>query len=206
MSHPVNPSESTDDRGLLATASSVDFGLASALVGDAGARPGEHTLTVRGVEVPAKYRFRVSGTVTTESRADDPVEIVNENTVLGTAATPEETEFRFSGRLVSVRVLDGDVAVSVDGEDVTVPLPAERSLANTATLRAEGDVVDYRFRVSDRVERGPLVEPKGGHVEGSVVEGTLGGQSVHNYFYAGSFELEHASGPLTLTLDVNDVG
>lgn len=208
MSHPANPSETRDESSfpsLRSAAAGLDLGWPTALVGDAGLRPGEHSLTVRGVDAPAKYRFRVSGRVTPNARAADPVEIVNEHTVLGTAATPgTETEFTFTGRLVSVSVLDGDVAVTVDGEDVSVPLPAERDLPNTVTLQAAGDVVDYRFRVSDRVERGPLVEPKGGHVEGRVVEGTLGGQSVHNYFYAGTFELESASGPLTVTLDVDE--
>jgi hypothetical protein len=210
MSHRTNASrttESTDhdaDRpDLLSPTPAALRGADAGALADASPGGEPRTATVEGVDERATYRFRVSDAVTPVG-ADGSVDVVNENTVLGTAEPGDATDFRFAGDLVSFTVLDGDVAVTVDGDEVAVPLHAERDLPNTVTLEAEGDVVDYRFSATGGVEKGPLVDGGADTIDGKRVVGTLGSQGVDNYFFAGSLVFESASGPVTVTLDVDE--
>lgn len=205
MSHRPDASrttESTDRRTDLLSPTPALDGADAGAVADATADGEPRSVTVEAVEEPAVYRFRVSDAVTPV--AADGVEVVNDTTVLGTLHAGETADFRFAGALVSFAVLDGDVTVTVDGDEVAVPLHADRDLPNTVTIEAEGDVADYRFSATGGVEKGPLVDGGADTVDGKRVVGTLGSQGVHNYFYEGSLVFESASGPVTVTLDVDD--
>lgn len=206
MSHSANPSRTTEstEGGADGPRAATPADPAGETTGDLGGDREPRTMTVEGVSAPATYRFRVSEAVAAPA-ADGSAEVVNETTVLGSvAAEGDETDFRFSGELVSFRVIEGDVAVTVDGEDVAVPVPDERDLPNTVTLHSEGDVVDYKFCATGRVEKGPLADAATDEVDGRRVRGTLGGQGIDNYFFSGSLVFESANAPVTITIDVNE--
>jgi hypothetical protein len=88
-------------------------------------------------------------------------------------------------------------------EDTTKRLP------NEITVRPKGRKVDYRFRVSGRVEMtrdsGRLTDKviSGSKVRGSVGSDVDGMDAVDRFQFSGAIAFDEADGPLTVKLDLN---
>lgn len=138
----------------------------------------------------------------------DEFDEVGENFVEGAVSEGRCDCFLFNGDVEKLR-LDGPGVVKINGkvvEDTTEP-----DLSNTITIEAGGERVDYKFRVSGQVAKGPEAGTLGVDqiLDGNVVRGEVGGTIEGNedpvdvYRYSGSICFDEASGPLTVTLDIN---
>lgn len=149
------------------------------------------------------YRLVTTGDVrrggTYQSDEDD---VISDGTVDGAVSAERCDSFLFTGEVAELD-LSGPGTVSIDGE--VVRDTTEADLQNEITIQAEGEFAQYRFRVSGQVARGEDAEPAPDDqiLDGNVVRGGVGGQSVDNYRYSGALCFDEATAPVTVTLDVN---
>lgn len=200
------PTGRANRRTVLKGAALAGIGGAGGLAGRASAHPKPHTITVKAGKTPFRYRIRVSGEIGKGEFAGTTDEIVDGDVAVGFVEAGNGREldsFDFSGKVVKFDVLEGSVrAVVVNGQTVEDPVGLPRSeLPNRITIEAEGEGVNYAFRVSGRVEKGPKADDAGDRVlDSNAVEGTVGGRGVDDYRYSGDIAFAEPDGPLTVTL------
>lgn len=171
----------------------------SALTGTASATA--KVITIQATGQFAEYRFTVSGEVLNQidggPGGEDRI-IGDGRTAVGRVGGRGNDKFRFTGELLSVEFPTGQADVFVNGEKVVFPV-----LSNTVTVQAEGEPVEYRFRVTGQVAKGDRANPSDDIIDSNVVRGTVAGQGVDTYHYSGAITFEETDGPLTVTLDID---
>ncbi len=159
----------------------------------------EITFCAAGDEI-FSYEVSVSGRVkrggTYES--DEGDEIVDENTARGAVSDERCDSWLFTGDPTDLK-LDGPGKVFVDGKLFEDTTSDERDLPNSITIRARGETVRYRFRVSGHVEKGDLAD-EGDDIDGNTVRGAVGGEARDDFRYSGSLAFDRSDGPLEVTL------
>lgn len=206
MTNPDGAGESTDEN---IDRRSVLKGTAAAGVAGAGfagtaSADGYHEVTfcAAGEDV-FSYFVRVSGRLKRggEFRSDAGDEVGHD---FADGATSNEgcDSFLWTGEIEQLR-LGGPGKVFVNGKLVRdTTKPRKPALPNTITVQAEGETVDYKFRVSGRVEATETARD-GDRIDGNVVRGSVGGQARDDYRYSGAIAFDTADGPLTVTLDID---
>lgn len=197
--------QSTDDgidrRSVLKGATAA--GLAgTALTGNAsagGAHDNEITFCAAGSET-FEYRVEVSDGVERGGKYEsDDGDEVGDDWVEGAVAEERCDSFKFSGEIEKLK-LDGPGKVFVNGElfeDTT-----EDDLPNRIVIEAEGERVEYKFRVSGKVRRGEFATSSD-EIDGNVVEGAVQGKGKDDFWYSGSLAFDSTDGPLTVTLHLD---
>lgn len=177
-------------------------GLAGAGLSGSASASGWNEITFCAVSYDVfEYHFEVDGQVkrggTYESdRWDD----VGEDFVSGAVSKERCDSFLFTGDVETLR-LDGPGKVLINGtmvRDTTKP-----DLSNTITIEAGNRDVDYKFRVSGQVEPGPKADPGEDVISDNVVRGALAAGGIDNFRYSGAIAFDEATGPVTVTLDIN---
>ena len=115
--------------------------------------------------------------------------------------TGERDSFRFSGTMVDLEIVEGDVEVALDlhRDD-----PADQGHPTRLSIHAQGSEVDYGFTVSGAVEPGHEAAPAGGDGErNDVATGTVTGSGVDEYAFTGEITEFETSSDDVLIL-VND--
>ncbi|WP_435175974.1 hypothetical protein [Halorussus sp. AFM4] len=186
----------------------------TALAGTAGADGDEKEIRFCAAgDDTFDYFVRVSGSLERGGKYEsDEYDAVGD--VFAEGATSQERcdSFMFTGEIEELK-LSGPGKVYVDGDllkDTTKDDSDDQKLSNTVTIEAEGEKVEYKFRVSGEVEKGPEAGTLGvDTIDGNVVRGTVGGtvdgneDPVDDYRYSGAIAFAEADGPLTVTLDIN---
>ncbi|UPV75052.1 hypothetical protein M0R89_03045 [Halorussus limi] len=152
---------------------------------------GEETFSY---EVSVSGRVKRGGTYET----DDWDELVDGNTGRGAVSDGRCDSWLFTGDPTDLQ-LDGPGKVFVDGELFEDTTGDEPKLPNTVTIRARGETVEYKFRVSGRVEKGDLAD-ESDDIDGNAVRGAVGGEARDDFRYSGSLAFDRADGPLEVTL------
>lgn len=145
-----------------------------------------------------RYDFSVTGKVERE-RSDDGDRLIGDDRVKGACSKGRSDVFGFSGEIRRLE-LSGPGKVFVNDRLIR---DTTRSLPNRIVVEAAGEDARYRFRVTDRVEKGSNADSDDRLIDSKVVEGAVGGQGVDDYLYSGSLVFESAAGPLTVTLELN---
>lgn len=206
MTNPERESEtsgSVDRRTLLKGTAAAGMA-GSVLTGTASAHP--NTVVFRSTgEKQFVYRFRVTGKV---ERGDDTEEndrFLDDRTVEGRVGDKLTDSYSFSGEIADLR-LEGSGKVVVNGNLVK---DTTRKPSNEITIRSKGGKVNYRFRVSGRVETTrDSGAPTDKVISGSTVRGSVGSDvngtdSVDRFRFTGAIAFDEADGPLTVKLDLN---
>ncbi|NEU55828.1 twin-arginine translocation signal domain-containing protein [Halorussus sp. MSC15.2] len=148
------------------------------------------------------YFVRVSGSLERGgTHESDEYDAVGEDFAEGAVSAERCDSFVFTGDVENVK-LDGPGKVFVDGdllEDTTTE--DEEKLSNQITIQGKGTRVEYKFRVSGRVEPDDSIEASD-EVSDSVVRGAVNSGS-DVFRYSGAIAFDEADGPVTVTLDVN---
>jgi hypothetical protein len=163
------------------------------------------------------YRIQASDRIEFGRGAGENDELVDDDTVAGRIVGRPGRAFdayRFAGDTIEIEVSEGAVAFGVSrarrpySED-------EDTLPNSVTITATGDPVEYRFRVSGSVRKGPLAEgDDGGATSDVVTDGTsveggaqadpdTGDPQSDDYRYSGNIIFERAESPVEITLEPN---
>ncbi|UPW01127.1 hypothetical protein M0R88_03255 [Halorussus gelatinilyticus] len=197
----ATPTGSLDRRTLLKGTAAA--GLAGAgVAGTAGATGWREITFCAAGEATFSYEVSVSGRVkrggTYESDAGD--DLVDENTARGAVGDGRCDSWLFTGDPTDLQ-LDGPGKVYVDGDLFEDTTEDERDLPNTVTIRARGESVEYKFRVSGRVEKGDLADD-GDDIDGNTVRGAVGGEARDDFRYSGSLAFDRSDGPLEVTLRI----
>ncbi|MFC4450029.1 hypothetical protein [Halorussus aquaticus] len=210
MTDETREPEATDgmDRRTVLKGTTAAGLLGAGMVGTASADEWNRLRFRAAGDATFEYRVSVSGELKREANRDGYDTLVDENTAEGAASKGRYDDWLFTGEITELK-LSGPGRVLINGE-VVEDTTEDEELTNTITLEAE-DRVSYKFRVSGRVEKGPKAGTLGvDTVEGNVVRGEVGGtvegneDPVDTYRYSGSISFEEASGPLTVTLDIDD--
>lgn len=146
-----------------------------------------------------RYEFSVTGGVERGNNLDSGDVIVNATTARGAVGNGRKDTFFFGGELKSLR-LDGAGKVFVNGNLIRDTMT---SLPNRIKIRAQGQDVSYKFKVSDRVKKGQTADTGDRLLDSNVVRGAVGGNGVDDYRYSGSLVFDSTDGPLTVTLELN---
>ena len=161
------------------------------------------------------YFVRVSGSLERGGKYEsDEWDKVGEVFAEGATSQKRCDSYMFKGEIEELK-LNGPGKVYVDGDLVKDTTKDDddddkEKLSNTVTIEAEDEKVEYKFRVSGKVEKGPEAGTLGvDTIDGNVVHGTVGGtvdgndDPVDDYRYSGAIAFAEADGPLTVTLDIN---
>ncbi|NEU56947.1 hypothetical protein [Halorussus sp. MSC15.2] len=210
MTDEIRESEATDgmDRRTMLKGTTAAGLLGAGMAGTASADEWNRLRFEAAGDATFEYRVSVSGELKREANRDGYDTLVDENTAEGAVSKGRYDDWLFTGEITELK-LSGPGRVLINGE-VVEDTTEDEELPNTITLEAE-EKVSYKFRVSGRVEKGPKAGTLGvDTVEGNVVRGEVGGtvegneDPVDTYRYSGAFSFEEASGPLTVTLDIDE--
>lgn len=148
-----------------------------------------------------RYHFEASGSVKRGGEFEsDSFDEVGEDFASGAVSKERCDSFRFTGDVEKLR-LEGPGKVLING--TVVKDTTEPDLPNTITIEAEDVAVNYKFRVSGRVEKGPEADPDDDVVDSNVVRGSLGAGGTDSFRYSGAIAFDEATGPVTVTLDID---
>lgn len=205
MTDPDGAGESTDgsiDRRSLLKGTAAAGVAGTGFAGTASAWDNEIAFCAAG-EAAFNYSVRVSGRLKPGGRfATEAGDEVGRDFANGVTSNEGCDSYVFTGKVEQLQ-LSGPGKVFVNGNlvrDTTERKPPK--LPNAITVRAQGETVDYKFRVSGRVVPTETARD-GDRVDGNVVRGTVGGKSEDTYRYSGAIAFDTADGPLTVTLDID---
>ncbi|NHN59874.1 MULTISPECIES: hypothetical protein [Halorussus] len=189
----------------------------TALAGNASAAGGEKEIRfcATGHET-FEYYVRVSDSLERGGKYEsDEWDKVGDVFAKGATSEKRCDSFMFEGEIEELK-LDGPGKVYVDGDlykDTTKDDDDDddhEKLSNTVTIEGGDERVEYKFRVSGKVEKGPEAGTLGvDTIEDNVVRGKVGGSiegnddPVDDYHYSGAIAFADADGPLTVTLDID---
>lgn len=206
MSDPDGAGESTDgsiDRRTVLKGTAAAGVAGAGFAGTASAGEFREVTFCAAGEEAFSYFVRVSGRLKRGGKfASEGTDEVGHDFADGVTSDGGCDSFLLTGKIEQLR-LSGPGRVFVDGELVRdTTKPAKPRLPNTITVRAQGETVEYKFRVSGRVAPTETARD-GDRVDGNVVRGTVGGESEDTYRYSGAVAFDTADGPLKVTLDID---
>lgn len=194
--------DGVDRRSLLKGTAAA--GLAGAGVAGTASAGGWNEITFcAAAEENFSYAVHVTGRIkrggTYES---DSWDTVGDDFAEGAASEERCDSFLFTGEVEELE-LGGPGKVFVNGDLFEDTTDDRHELPNSITVQADGEIVDYKFRVSGRVEKGEFADADD-DVDGNVVRGAVGGSGKDDYRYSGSLAFDSSDGPLTVTLHLGD--
>lgn len=207
MTDQRRDAQSTDDgidrRNVLKGATAAGFA-ATALTGNAsagGTHDNEITFCAAGSET-FEYHVEVSGELERGGKYEsDDGDEVGDDWAKGAVGDERCDSFKFSGEIETVK-LDGPGKVFVNG-DLLKDTTEDDDLPNRIVIEAEGDRVEYKFRVSGRVRRGEFAT-SADEIDGNVVKGAVDGKGRDDFWYSGALAFDSTDGPLTVTLHLEE--
>lgn len=146
-----------------------------------------------------EYHVQVSDELKRAPNRDGGDTQIDERTATGAARNGNHDDWFFKGEITKLE-LRGPGTVLVDG---TVIRDTTKKLPHTIEIHAEGETVQYEFRVSGQVEKGDRADSDDRILDGNVVRGAVGGSGTDDYHYSGDVAFSEADGPLTVTLELN---
>ncbi len=197
----LSDSDGVAERTAAAPTGSNDASVSPDGLGGGSAEPEPNGVVFESLTERAVVRLEVDGEIATgqfpaegDGTRDDGVAVARLDG-RGSLAS-----FRFSGPVVAVEILRGDVTASLD---LRTAAPDEPGSERRIGVHAQGSDVDYSFTVSGVVEPGADATFDGADERGErTVTGRVAGSGVDEYTYAGEItEFEASSDDVLVLLD-----
>lgn len=160
-----------------------------AVPGAASSHPKPNRIVLQALTERAMVRIEVDGEIASDCLLGVSDPIYDDVAISRIDGKGERDGFRFSGTMVDLEIVEGDVEVALDLQRDD---PFGRGKPTRLSIHAQGPDVDYGFAVSG------AVEPVSGTVSGDgerdeVVSGTVAGSGVDEYLFTGEISGFEAS-------------
>jgi|AntDeeMinimDraft_5_1070356.scaffolds.fasta_scaffold00275_8 hypothetical protein len=145
--------------------------------------PKPNRLVLQARSEQAIVRIEVGGEIGSDCLLGDSEPSYDDVAICRLDGAGERDGYRFSGPMVDLEVVEGEVAVELD---LRRGGPGERGGPTRLSVHAQGPAVDYEFAVSGAVESisgGTTADPDGNLVD--AVTGRVTGSSVDEYLFSG---------------------